>query len=418
MITSWVDTAIASRLSISAIAAVGISSFFFFFLFSFANGFSIAIQRSTVVEHVQNGNRAGTKSLVTGLSLSVIVSAIFAAAVFPELNAIFHAISPDRETALLAETYMKPLVYSLPFFYINTAFRGYLNASELSGVYMRNNLTIQIVNIVVSIPLSFGYFRLPQLGIAGIGYGTMIAYIVGTISYITSLIIINRNERLVFCKPKLEEMIVLTKASFIAGAGLNLYALGWVISFWIVGHLGQVSVAVYQIIAQVTLFPIYIANSFGTTVVNLVSTALAERNFAKAYSDGIRVPVVAGLITFLYALPLAFLSRWLLLLVSDGGISAPYFTYILAGSVLILPIYTIGVVMSNAVQATDRFGRAFVVAFSSQWLVFLPLSWALVIYMGYGLLGILISEFAYRSMVVIAHSQFWFSSEIAQEVAS
>lgn len=417
MLTSFVDTAISSRMNVSSIAAVGICSFVFFFLFSFANGFSTAIQRATVVEHAKDRETSGTSSLITGILLSVIVSIILCCFSFLNLNDFFNIIAPDSETAALCAEYMKPLIYSLPFFYLNTSFRGYLNASNRSGIYMRNNLIIQIVNVAAAVPLAFGYLGLPELGIAGIGYGTMIAYIAGTASYVISLVAIHRESRLRLAKPRADQSASLVKSALIAGAGLNLYALGWVISFWIVGRLGTDSVAVYQIIAQLTLFPIYVANSFGATAVNLVGVAIEGGFSRKAYSDGIRVSLMAGLITTIYCLLVAFFSKEILTYTTQGRISEYSYLLTIFLSLVILPLYTIGVVATNVIQGCNLFLRAFLVTSSTQWLLFLPLAWFFTESIGLGLLGVVLAEFIYRSAVVFMHGSYWLRSGVFRSSA-
>lgn len=401
MLTGWVDTVVASRLSVAAIAAVGICSFVFFFLFSFANGFATAFQRAVAASGTDYPERAGRQIMTTALLLAIGTSLVLAFGLWAVLDPVFQRIAPDAETTQLCKDFMSALLAGLPFYYVNTLMRGYLSARNKQKVFMRNNIVIQVANIILSIGLGLGMFGFPNLGVFGIGVATSCSYFIGTMLYVPTLANVYRPIPSTLRRVHPVSAPQLVRTAFVAGASLNLYALGWVVSFWIVGLGGQDNVAAYQIVAQLTLPAIYLANSFGVTAINFASIANVKILGSAAIDDALKVVRVSAIITLLYGVAATAVAPTVVDWLTNGTLAGPdYVTYVRL-SVLILCIYTSGVVLVNTIQGFGKFAVAFAITVSSQWLIFLPLVWFSMSQLGIGLYGVFGAELAYRIAVCV-----------------
>jgi Na+-driven multidrug efflux pump len=279
--------------------------------------------------------------------------------------------------------------------------RGYLSARNKQKIFMRNNIVIQVANIILSIGLGLGMFGFPNLGVFGIGVATSCSYFIGTMLYVPILANVYRPLPSALRRVHPVSAPQLVRTAFVAGASLNLYALGWVVSFWIVGLGGQDNVAAYQIVAQLTLPAIYLANSFGATAINFASIANVKILGSAAIDDGLKVVRVSAIITLLYGVAATAVAPTVVDWLTNGTLAGPdYVTYVRL-SVLILCIYTSGVVLVNTIQGFGKFSVAFAITVSSQWLIFLPLVWFSMSQLGIGLYGVFGAELAYRIAVCV-----------------
>ena len=66
----------------------------------------------------------------------------------------------------------------------NFVFRGYWNAVNLSAIYMRTIILMNVINIFLNWVLIFGNLGAPALGVLGAGIGTTTALSIGSLAYL------------------------------------------------------------------------------------------------------------------------------------------------------------------------------------------------------------------------------------------
>jgi len=184
LFTNWTDTYVSSFFGAPAVAAVGICGMMFFVLFSFSNGFSIAIQSFTAGFLTSRKNNEVLDAFVVCLVLGVSLALILTTASIYFLEDILIAMNPDAEVRTAARQYLEYLLYATPFYYVCSSARGLLISVGKAWVVSYIGIGTQVVNAVATVVLAFGWAGAPNLGVSGIGFGTFIAFALASVFYV------------------------------------------------------------------------------------------------------------------------------------------------------------------------------------------------------------------------------------------
>lgn len=346
-------------------------------------------------------------AFVLCLILSVLWGAFLTGLSFYFIEDILAFLNPDAEVQSASMLYLKFLLYCTPFYYVCAATRGLLISVGKAWVVSGIGVSIQIINVIVTVMLAFGMAGAPDLGVVGIGLGTLAAFASGAVLYASAAAqaIVQQKLRLGALTPHLV-LDIVTKA-ILSASQVTIYALGLLSSYWIVGQFGVLVVAVYQVISQTALLPLYAANALGTVAINQVGQALGAKDQMGVQQLGMKIIVSAVLIVGCYALLVFGFAKEVLFLLLEETINAPHLLTVFALSCLILPINVAGVVSNFVLQGAQRFRRVWVVSAIAQWCVFLPLAYLLGGTMHYGLAGVILADFIYRSGLFFVQFRFW-----------
>jgi len=394
MLTSWVDTWVAGFFGVAAIAAIGICGFIFFFLFSFANGFAIAVQ-GAATQTLKSQASGGV--LISGLLFGLLFSLTLTAVALLFVARVTALVAPDAAVADNAALYMTPLVVSLPFYYTNAICRGYLTAIGKAWAFTWINLAIQMINLVGSLVLALGIGPFPSLGLFGIGVATCAAYACGSMLYGLWLIRLVNQREVALGDFRLPGLAPLIPNAMTAGLNQNIYALGWILSFWIVGLGGTVDVAVYHILLSVTLCAIYVSNALGTVAVAEAGRLTAAQEWEHAVNAGRSVAGAAIGIILVFAVCVAVFSAPLLQVFVPSAEDTDIRVF--AAGVLILPVYAWGTIINHALQGAGCYRQVMLASGLCQWGLFLPLSFGFSQGLGWGLAGVIAAEAVYRAIL-------------------
>ena len=156
-----IDTAMVSTLGDTALAAVGLASNVNALCFSFFMGMAAGVQ-ATVARwrgEIRHGEVAvplnGGLLLAIGLGVPATLGLIALA------PAALRLLADDPAVAELGTPYLTVRLLGLLGVAMNFAFRGYWNAVERSGLYLRTILLIHAVNIGLNWVLIFGHLGFP-----------------------------------------------------------------------------------------------------------------------------------------------------------------------------------------------------------------------------------------------------------------
>lgn len=414
MLTSLTDTLVASFFGAPAIAGVGIANFFFFLLFAFANGLANAVQSYTgrALGRAEGADERDT-ALVHGIAFALLISIVLAGLALLWVRPVAALVTDDPEVVRAVIGYIIPLIIALPLYFWNAVCRGYFTAIGRAWYFARVNLTIQVVNITLSLILGLGLFGLPALGVFGIGIATAIAYAVGAVMNafaILSAISVTRLRRL---RPKRSFTGPFLWHAAQSGSGQAIYAAGWIISFWIVGRLGTESLAVYQLIAQATLFPIYLSNACGSFGIATIARQ-RETDPGLARDSGWRIVHSGVAIVVVYGALLALIAEAMLRFYLEDPAVAAQFRPAVQIAAIALPAYTYAAILGQVLQGAHDYAFVLRISAGSQWLLFLPLAYALGPGLGLALTGVVLAELAYRMTMMAIYIRRWRSSSPAR----
>lgn len=182
MLVGLTDTWLANHLSeerAAATAAVGTISYILWFIgltvSSIATGSMALIARAKGARHRSLANSVCGQSATAALVLGLVMAVLVYAAAVP----IVHLTGLHGRAQEFAFSYLTMLCIALPFstvmFTANACLRG-AGDTLTPGLVM---IVVDVINILFSFALTYGWWGLPEWGFHGIAAGTIIAYVAG-----------------------------------------------------------------------------------------------------------------------------------------------------------------------------------------------------------------------------------------------
>jgi putative MATE family efflux protein len=182
MLVGLNDTYLANHIpahEADAAAAVGTISSFIWFLGllcgAVGTGSTAIIARATGAKHRRLANNVTGQSVSASVSIGVVLAVLLF--LFAHPATLLTGLSPTARD--FAYHYLRLLSPSVPFMMLmliaNACLRG-AGDTLTPAIVM---IAVDIVNVVFSWGLTYGYFGMPNMGFDGIAAGTVIAYVVG-----------------------------------------------------------------------------------------------------------------------------------------------------------------------------------------------------------------------------------------------
>ncbi len=257
---NFVDTYFAGRISESALT--GLSRSFPLFLGLLAVGSGLSNGTTALISNaLGRGDRAEAREFfaqsvlfacVAGLAVS-IVGWLTAPALFRTL----HAEGPHLEAAL---AFMNMIFLGGAFFVLQMTLNAVLNAQGETTVF-RNVLIGSFLGNCLFNPLFiYGWFGLPAMGVAGIGFATSVIQVIGVAFLLAHILRSKLCEGITLSmfKPRATYLVQIAQQAVPASLNMFTVALGVYVITWFVGKFGEAGVAGYGIatrIEQVVLLP-------------------------------------------------------------------------------------------------------------------------------------------------------------------
>lgn len=277
-----VDTWFAGLISTTAQAGMALSFPVFFIILSVGMGIgtgTTALIANSLGKRDEEGAKIfARQALVFGLFISVILS-IVGYLVVPYL---FRFMNAEGEYLSLALGYMNVILLCTITFLMNGILNGILS-SRGDTISFRNFLMAgALANVFLDPVLMYGWFGLPELGIAGIALATVIIQFGGTL-YLgyrvrrTELFALIEWQLFFPRKAYLKEII---QQGFPASFNMLTIAVGIFIITWFISSFGQDGVAAYGIatrIEQIALLP--------TIGLNIAALSIVGNNFGAGRMD-------------------------------------------------------------------------------------------------------------------------------------
>lgn len=182
MVVGLTDVYLANHLrgdAAAATAAVGTIAYILWFIGmivgAIGTGSTAIIARAVGARHRSLANSVCGQSVTAALILGIFLAAFFYLAAGP-LSYMTGLSAPAREFALI---YLRLLCISLPFSTVMFIAGASLRGAGDTFTPAAAMIVVDLVNIMMSFSLVYGWWGLPEMGFEGIAIGTVIAYIVG-----------------------------------------------------------------------------------------------------------------------------------------------------------------------------------------------------------------------------------------------
>ncbi|MDB9473179.1 MATE family efflux transporter, partial [Dolichospermum circinale] len=214
-------------------------------------------------------------------------------------DTILLLLGQQESTVLLAKIYLQTIVWGFPAALGLLILRGIgsaVNVPQLMTVIMLAGL---ILNAAADYVLMFGKFGLPQLGLVGIGWATVLVF---WVSFIAGVIL------LIFSPKVRDYQLFRYMHQFDKQTFIKIFQTGWPmgiqwasetsllnVTAWLAGYLGTVTLAAHEIAAQTAEMAMVIPLGVGNVAVTRVAQTLGEKKplgARRAASIGITIGAI------------------------------------------------------------------------------------------------------------------------------
>jgi putative MATE family efflux protein len=385
-----VDIAFVSRVSVNAVATVGLTESVITLLYALAIGLSMSatavVARRTGEKDKKGAAEAAVQAIILGTIISIVIGAI--GIIYPkEILGLM-----GGEASLIEEGYgytrilIGGNITIMLLFLINAIFRGAGDASvAMWALVISNGL-----NIILDPIFIFGLGPIPAYGVEGAAIATTIGRGVAVIAQFTILFFgwsrIKLSIRDFVWKAKV--MLNLIKISL---GGIGQFLIGtssWVFLMRIMSEFGSDVLAGYTISIRVMMFTLMpswgMSNAAATLVGQNLGAKQAERAEASVWKTSKYNAIFMVLISLVYLLMAQQIISWFSDVddvITYGALSLQVIT---AGYVF----YAYGMVVTQAFNGAGDTQTPTIINFFCFWLFQIPLAYLAALYLDWGPIGV------------------------------
>jgi len=398
-----VDIAFVSRLGTDAIAAVGITEALITVLYAVAVGLGMGVTamvaRRIGAKEREAAARVTGQAIWVGAGLSLLIGvpgSFYAADMLRLMGASTGVVETGTGFAAVLLGGSASIVY---LFVLNAAFRGAGDASvALRSLWLANGL-----NIILDPCLIFGLGPFPEMGVTGAAVATTIGRSVGVVYQLWYLFdgrgrLRFRLRNLAIAPAVLARMLVISTG----GIGQFLIATSsWIIVMRIVAIYGSTAVAAYTIGLRIFEFIWLPSWGLGNAAATLVGQNLgagqpdrAEKSTWRAAKYNTVFMTSVGVLVIVFAPAIAGLFS------SDSDVLR-YGTSCLRILGLGVPMYAVGMIVTQALNGAGDTRTPTVINFICFWVLQIPLAYWLATSLSLGPNGVFWAIFVSESLVTI-----------------
>ncbi len=190
---SFVDNIMVGQLGTAELAAVSLGNSFMFIAMSLGIGFSTAITPLIAEADAEGNFSKGKSSFKHGLFLCTVLGILLFLLVF-FAKPVMYLMKQPLEVVELAIPYLDLVAVSLIPLIVFQAFKQFSDGLSMTKYPMYATVLANIINVVLNYIFIFGKLGMPELGIVGAAYGTLISRVV-MVAYIWVLLAKNAKSK-------------------------------------------------------------------------------------------------------------------------------------------------------------------------------------------------------------------------------
>lgn len=295
-----------------------------------------------------------------------------------------------------AHTYLTVLALSLLPEALNICTASILRAYGFTKEAMYSSLTANIVTIISNTLLLFGYFGIPEMGVAG----AALSIVLGRIAALGVLATFYTKRVGIKLYPKFLFSIHSYYLKRILRVGLPAAGenMAWTLQFMtasaFIATIGSYELAANTFYYQtICMYMMIFAVSLGMATEIQVACHIGAQNYDAAYKRLLKSLKIGFLGSFVIASIMAMGGSHLLLnFMSNNSIEILELTApLILLSILMEPGRSFNVIVINSLRAANDANFPMLMAIISMWGIAVPLEYFLGIHLGWGLLGVWIA---------------------------
>lgn len=402
-----VDAYFVSKVSVDAVATVGLTESVITLVYSIAIGVSMAATAMVARRVGEEKPNEASKAAVQAIILAFGISLVFAVTGIIFAEDILRLMGGSEELIASGANYTRILMGSnlviMLLFLLNGIFRGAGDASlAMQSLWVANG-----INIILDPLLIFGVGPFPELGVTGAAVATTIGRGIGVLFQLyilfggKSIIKLVRRHFVINWE-------IIKRLSNVAATGAGQFLIAsasWIFLMRIISLFGSEAVAGYTIAIRLIIFTILpswgLANAAATLVGQNLGAGKPDRAETSVWRSAFYNMIFLVSVSVIYSLVARPLMGFFndTPAVIDAGVIA--LRIICAGYIF----FAYGMVVSQAFNGAGDTRTPTVINLICFWLLEIPLGYFLAVQLGWGLAGvcwaIAISEAAMAILCIV-----------------
>ena len=358
------STAFLGHVGEVELGASAIAGIFYIVLFMLAFGFSTGSQ-ILIGRRNGEGNHNKIGEIVVHGSVFLFLLAIILVFFTKTFSTtILGSLISSKNVLDAAIEYLDWRIYGLFFSAINVMFRAFYVGTTKTKVLSFNALLMALVNVILDYLLIFGNWGCPELGIKGAAIASVAAEAASVLFFIIYTATTVDLKKYGFTLIQLKDLQVVKNVLNISLSLMIQYFLSlgtWLFFFLAIEHMGEMPLAVSNVIRSVYMIisiPIF---AFGATTNTLVSNTIGAGNKNDVISLLWRISRMSLLVTVILIIPTALFPKLFLSIYTPNAElisnSIPSLYVILAA----LPMIAISSIFFNAISGSGNTRTALVI---------------------------------------------------------
>ena len=410
---SFVDNIMVGQIGTAELAAVSLGNSFIFIAMSVGIGFSTAIT-PLVAEADSADNFDQAKSTFKhGLFLCTVLGIVLFLGVF-FAKPLMYLMKQPEEVVELAIPYLDLAAFSLIPLIVFQALKQFSDGMSMTRYPMYATLIANIVNVILNYLLIFGKFGLPELGIVGAAYGTVISRFI-MLAYLWWLLANKERTKVLVTNIKffvLEKLMLQKLINLGAPSAMQmLFEVAiFTAAIWLSGLLGKNAQAANQIALNLSTMTFMVAMGLSVASMIRVGNQKGLQKFKElrriAFSIfllGILLAIFFGTVFFLFhkSLPKIYVDFTDATNYADNLEVVSIASQLLFAAAIFQISDTIQVVVLGALRGLQDVKIPTIITFISYWVIGFPISYFLGKGSMYGSFGIWLGLLAGLSTAAI-----------------
>ncbi|OQD43014.1 MATE family efflux transporter [Croceivirga radicis] len=404
-----VDIAYVSKVSVNAVATIGLTESVITLIYALAIGLSMAataiVARRVGEKNIEAAKKSAAQAIILGTAIAITLGVIG----YYYNQDILRLMGAEPEVILEGAGYTKWLLTGnitiMLLFLINAIFRGAGDASmAMWTLVLSNGLNILLDPIFI-----FGWGPIPQYGVTGAAMATNIGRGSAVLFQLVILFFGWGKIKLAITDLgiNLKLMFNLVKVSLGGIAQFLIGTTSWVFLMRIMSEFGSEVLAGYTIAIRVMMFTLMpswgMSNAAATLVGQNLGAKKAERAERSVWITGKYNAFFMGLVSLVYLFFSETILRWFntnSVVVENGSLCLKVMA---AGYVF----YAYGMVMTQAFNGAGDTQTPTRINLFAFWLFQLPLAYVLALWLGFGPVGVFMAITLAEVLLVIL-AFYWF----------
>lgn len=400
------DSMMVGRLGTVPLASVSLANSVFSVIMLFGLGVSYGMTPLVASADGANDKRTGAKFFKHGVYLNSGLGVILMLVGLLVSQSLF-LLDQDPEVLAGALPYFNTLVFSLVPLMVFQAFRQFAEGLSMTRQAMYISVSGNVLNIFFNYGLIYGELGMPELGLVGAGWASLISRIIMAVAMAVFVLTYKPLRRYVmlWSKIKLRPFVMRKILNIGVPSGLQyIFEIGaFSMAAVMVGWIGAEALAAHQIALNLSAITYMIATGISAAGAIRTGNQLGRKDFPTLRTAGMTCFAMAAIMMAFFGAGFIFGNTYL----PTWYINEPVVIE-MAGSLLIIAAFF---QISDGVQAVglgvlrgiaDVKVPTYVTLFA-YWFMAIPLGYFFGIYLGWGAKGIWIALLIGLTLAAILH---------------